>query len=244
MRISDRIYLAASGAIGLRTTHPYDCNVYLIDGGSEAALIDAGSGLQPERIVREIERDGIAINKLKYVLLTHAHGDHAAGAKFWQEGFDCKVLCAQEAAPWIEAADESKFSLDVAREAGIYPPDFVSPPCPIAGVLRDGDIVSVGDISLKVLETPGHSRGHVSFFWKERKALFAGDIVFPGGRIAPQMTWDFSILDLKSSIAKIHELLIEELYSGHRAPLLSDAHEDVQIAHEHCERLQFPPFLH
>jgi glyoxylase-like metal-dependent hydrolase (beta-lactamase superfamily II) len=244
MRISDRIYLVGSGALGMRLTHPYDCNVYLIDGGNEAALIDAGSGLDPERIVQEIERDGIAPEKLRYVLLTHAHGDHAAGANFWQQNFDCKVLCASEAAPWIEAADESKFSLDIAREAGIYPPDFVFTPCPIVRSLNDDEEICVGDITLKVLNTSGHARGHVSFYWEARKALFAGDIIFPGGRIAPQMTWDFSILETKTSIAKLHALQIEELYSGHRAPLLSQAHEDIQIAHEFCERLQFPPFLH
>jgi glyoxylase-like metal-dependent hydrolase (beta-lactamase superfamily II) len=244
MRISDQIYLVGSGAIGLRLTHSYDCNVYLIDGGEEAALIDAGSGLEPERIVEAIRRDGVDIGKISALLLTHAHGDHTAGAHFWHEKFGCRVLCAAEAKPWLEAADESKFSLDVAREAGIYPLDFVAPACPIARGLSEGDTVLIGGVELQVLETPGHARGHLSFYWKQSNALFAGDVIFPGGRISPQMTWDFSILDLKNSIAKIHALKIEALFAGHRAPLLSGAHEDVQLAHECCRRLQFPPFLH
>ena len=240
MKLSEKIYLAGSGAMGLHLTNPMDCNVFLLDGGSEAALIDAGGGVEPERIVRAIESDGLDIKKLKTVLLTHAHGDHAAGATFWRESFGCKIYSAAECVDWIRLADESKISLDAARAAGIYPPDFKFAQCEIERGLHEGDEVQIGDTILEVLETPGHARGHISFYERATKALFSGDVVFPGGKIAPQVTWDFSILDLKNSIVKIHDLGIESLFAGHGAPLLNDAANDVAIAHKYLQQLRFP----
>lgn len=243
MRIHDRIHLVGSGLMGMRLSHPYDCNVYLIDGGNDAAIIDSGSGLEPERIVHEIHGDGINISKVSTLLLTHTHGDHAAGARFWHDNLGLRVLCASEAKPWIEEADESKFSLDIAREAGMYPRDFKFPPCPVARGLCDGDKLQIGDVTLDVLETPGHARGHICFWWAQEKVIFAGDVVFPGGKIAPQMTWDFDIRAQAASIKRLHDLEVESLLSGHGAPLIHGAHRDIEMAHECCLRLKFPPSL-
>lgn len=243
MKIRENVFLVGSGFAGFRMTSNQDCNVYLLDGGSEAALIDAGGGLEPHRIVENIHRDGIGIGKVKSVLLTHAHGDHAAGAANWQGEYGMKVYCAQEAKPWIEEGDEAKFSLDLARTAGIYPEDFVAPPCPITRGLKDGDIVTVGSITLQVIETPGHARGHVSYWWKEQRLLFSGDVVFPGGKIAPQVTWDFSIIELRDSIAKLHALQAEVLCAGHGAPQLTHAAAEINIAHRKLQKMQFPASL-
>src|SRR5690606_6168525 len=75
MQLSQRVHLVGSGAMGLRLTHDLDCNIYLLDGGSELALIDAGGGVQPERIVAQIHSSGLEIARLSTLLLTHAHGD-------------------------------------------------------------------------------------------------------------------------------------------------------------------------
>lgn len=48
MKLTDNVYLVGSGEIGL--TNQYDCHVYLIDGGSDAVLIDAGVGIESEKI--------------------------------------------------------------------------------------------------------------------------------------------------------------------------------------------------
>lgn len=243
MKLTEQIYLVGSGTMGLRLSNELDCNVYLIDGGDEAVLIDAGGGVQPERIAQNIERDGIALSKLKTVLLTHAHGDHAAGARFWRDKYGCEIYCAKECAPWVENGDEAKISLDLAREAKIYPADFMFPSCPVERVLHEGDEIQFGDVTLQALETNGHARGHLGFYEPQTKALFAGDLVFPGGKIAPQVTWDFSIVDLKNSIAKIHDLDINALFAGHAAPLLTSARLDIRLAHEYLQALRFPKSL-
>jgi hydroxyacylglutathione hydrolase len=240
MKIGENVYLIGSGTGGLMMSNALDCNVYLLDGGSDAAIIDAGGGVEPERMVAEIERDGIDLKKISTVLLTHAHGDHAAGARLWHDNYGMKVWCACESKPWIESGDEEKSSLKAAREAGIYPHDFRFPPCPIHRALDDGEEITIGDAMLTIIDTPGHSRGHISFWWESQKAIFCGDLIFPGGKIAPQVTWDFSILELRSSIEKLHALKVQSMFAGHSAPLITNGHEDIEIAHRRLQKMSFP----
>ncbi len=254
MKLSPRIHLVASGANGFRLTSRFDCNVYLLDGKTELALIDSGGGIEPERIVCQIENSGLDIQQLKTVLLTHAHGDHAAGAKFWRDRFDAHVFCAAEARAWIESGDKVKTSFDAAIKAEIYPTDCQFPPCPIARELNDGDEISIGDLRLGVLSTCGHARGHVGFLLDNEpaegesqnnsgRALFGGDLIFAGGKISLLNTWDCSIPEYAASIARLHDLKIERLFPGHGAPLLADAQRDIERANARFLRLGVPPTL-
>jgi glyoxylase-like metal-dependent hydrolase (beta-lactamase superfamily II) len=242
MRINDRVVLAGSGLLGFHTSNDLDCNLYLLDAGSECALIDAGSGRDPARIVANIEAAGVDPSCVRTVLLTHAHGDHAAGARYFHDNFDAQVMCAGEAAPWVENAEVERVSLPQAQEAGIYPADFEFPSCPITRRLNDGDLVRVGEIELKVLETPGHSRGHLSYLWNDGacSALFGGDVVFAGGKIVLQNTWDCSIQDYAATMARLHDLHLDRLYPGHGVFLLSEAYVDIERAHDKFSKLGLP----
>ena len=80
MKLMDSVYMVGSGTAGFSMTNAFDCTVYLVDGKDELALIDAGVGVQPERIIKQIERDGFAPAQIGKILLTHGHGDHAGGA--------------------------------------------------------------------------------------------------------------------------------------------------------------------
>ncbi|MFC0284099.1 hydroxyacylglutathione hydrolase [Camelimonas abortus] len=92
--------------------------------------------------------------KLTDILVTHKHPDHVAGVGPLKERFGARVV-----AP--------------AREA-----EFV----PEADVLVDeGDTVSVGALAGRVLFTPGHTAGHIAYYFPEAKALFAGDTLFALG---------------------------------------------------------------
>ena len=139
MRISERVSLVGSGQLGMRISHRLDCNVYLLNGGAECALIDAASGVEPERIVTNIEKAGVAMNRVRWLLLTHAHADHAAGAHFFHNRYGMEAICAAEAVPWIAAGDEEATSIRLAREAVVYPSDFIYPPCPVAKGVHEGD---------------------------------------------------------------------------------------------------------
>ncbi|MBW7460384.1 MBL fold metallo-hydrolase, partial [Paenibacillus sepulcri] len=103
MKLSDRVYLVGSGKYGMEMSDPMDCNVYLLDGGSECALIDAGGGIDPERIAANIQSCGFSMDQVRYCFLTHVHGDHAAGAYYFHNRYGVQIGASEEAAVWLAA---------------------------------------------------------------------------------------------------------------------------------------------
>lgn len=75
MKLTDHIHLVGGGARGMGISHDADCPIYLVTDGHEAAIIDAGAGLEPELILANIASDGIPRDQIKYLILTHCHGD-------------------------------------------------------------------------------------------------------------------------------------------------------------------------
>jgi len=245
MFFSDHVFLAGSGKHGFQMTHLLDCNVYLLNGGSEYALIDAGCGVEPEKIAERIEAAGFPMEKVTKLLLTHIHADHAAGAWYFHDKYALEVVASKEGAPWLEQADMEKTSLNPAKRAGVYPADFEFPACPVHTAVSEGDRVRVGELELNVLETPGHSRGHVSYLLERdgHRSLFAGDVVFGGGKVVLQNIWDCSIQDYAATVAKLSALRIDTLYAGHGAPLMTEAWRHIDLANDHFQRLGIPPGL-
>lgn len=246
VKIADRVYLVGSGKYGMELSDPMDCNVYLLDGGDECALIDVGGGVDPERIVHQVEACGFSMGQVRYGLLTHVHADHAAGARYFHDRYGVKMIVAEEAAVWLAQGDMDKTSFNQASAGGVYPPGFQYPACPVERGIKEGDTVRVGELELAVLETPGHSRGHVSYVWRAADGtlgLFAGDTVFAGGKVVLQYVWDCVISDYAETIAKLHRLGLERLYPGHGPFLLSRASEHVAKAHACFSRLELPPNL-
>ncbi len=64
---------------GPQITDERDCCIYLIDGGTELALVDAGLGYSTRAILENIEKLGLDKSLLKYVVVTHGHIDHIGG---------------------------------------------------------------------------------------------------------------------------------------------------------------------
>src|SRR5436190_13120957 len=144
MKIAERIHIVGSGQMGFHFTDDYDCHVYLLDGGDEYALVDAGGGRDVDGILACIAADGLDPRRVRRLLLTHAHADHAAGAAGLRERLGLRVLASPPVARYVRDGDEHAASLDVARRAGGYPADFALPPCPVDEELLDGTVVRVG----------------------------------------------------------------------------------------------------
>lgn len=227
----------------MEISHPLDCNVYLLDGGGRYALIDAGCGIESERIAGNIEQLGIPKDRVDLLILTHAHGDHAAGARYFRDYYGLQVAVSDEAAPWLEQGDRNKTSVDLAVKGGMYPPNYRYEACPVDIRLRDLDTVTVGGVQILALETNGHSRGHLSFYWEDgsRKSLFSGDAVFARGRVVLQNIWDCSIEQYAATMAKLHALQPDSLYAGHGPFLLNNAHRHIESAVQCFDKLGIPP---
>ena len=110
--------------------------------------------------------DLIGETELKYILLTHGHFDHIIGAKEVKEKYSCKVA--------ISAEDEAMLSsgrLSLAYFCG-EPQNDVKADI----IIKDGDVITLGETEIKVISTPGHTKGSVCFISGDY--LFSGDTLF------------------------------------------------------------------
>jgi hydroxyacylglutathione hydrolase len=243
MRLTDRVHLVGSGSLGLDVSDPFDCHVYLLDGVDELALVDVGAGMGAEMILENVERAGLDPSRIRHLLLTHAHGDHAGGAARMRSLLDRPaVYLSRDVAAFLREGDERGVSLDVAKQVGIYPPDYRLEPCEVDVELAEGDSIPVGDLVLRVMDTPGHCDGHVSFLLEhdDRRHLFAGDVVFFGGRILLQNIYDCRLDAQIRSLRKLRDLSLDALLPGHLAPSLRDGQRHVERANAVLDRLLIP----
>lgn len=221
MRLTERVYAIGGGKLGLHLSGDYDCNVYVLDGGTEKVMIDAGSGIEPLRLLRNLEAAGIPRGSLRRVLLTHAHADHAGGAGFWSQLGGIELTAPAGTTDIVAAGDELAASLTEAREAGVYPEWYRLSPCPIDCTLRPGETLTVGDLTLHTIAAPGHSADMVCYYCPELLALFSADAVFAGGRLAVIATADFSMDAYRDTIESLASLRVEQLFPGHGEAVVS-----------------------
>ena len=128
--------------------------------------------------------------KLTDILVTHHHGDHTGGIAELKKKYNCRVVAPKAEAGKIPAVDET---------------------------VSEGDKVSVGKLSANVIETPGHTSGHITFWFHGDKLAFAGDTLFSigCGRViegTPEMMW--------TSLKKLRDLPGDtKVYCGHEYTL-------------------------
>ncbi|RAJ75553.1 glyoxylase-like metal-dependent hydrolase (beta-lactamase superfamily II) [Chitinophaga dinghuensis] len=150
------------------TFSPLQENTYLlINEKKECIIIDPGCYFQDERkeILQYIQTQGLIVTRL---LNTHCHLDHIFGNKLVSDTYKVR--------PEIHPNEQT--ILDRSQQAGaMYNLPFDPSPMP-GRYLEEGEIITFGDNSLKVLLTPGHSPGSVSFYCEAQKFVIAGDVLF------------------------------------------------------------------
>lgn len=243
MKLSERIHLVGSGAMGFDLTDRLDCHVYLIDGGDELALIDAGAGMGAEAIVENVRAANLDPSRIRHLILTHGHGDHAGGAARLRRLLDGPaVYISGVTAAALRTGDEGALSLDVAKRAGVYPSDYKLEPCAVDVELEEGATIDVGDLRLVVMDTPGHCDGHVSLLLEHEgwRTLFAGDAIFFGGRILLQNIHDCRLDAHIRSLRKLRGIRVGALLPGHLTLSLKDGERHIERANEILDRLLIP----
>lgn len=144
-------------------------NCYLVGCAEthEGIVVDPGTMGTDDttEVADEVRRLGLCI---KYILNTHGHPDHMSGNDYLKVAVGGEVL--------IHQLDALKLTDPVRNASRLFGMDmYVSPP---DGVMRDGDVVRFGRLSLKVAHTPGHSSGGVVFVGDGY--VFTGDTLFAG----------------------------------------------------------------
>jgi glyoxylase-like metal-dependent hydrolase (beta-lactamase superfamily II) len=242
MRLTENIYLVGGGDYGMNLSHRLDCNTYVIDGGSELALVDAGFGPGTEEIIENIRRDGLDPARITQIIITHYHADHAGGCAPMQRATGAAVLAPVEAAPTIRVADADQIGLNWAKQFGFYPAEYQWEPCAVDGEFKDGDILTVGTLNVTALATPGHCMGHYCLLLRgnDRVSLFSSDCVFWGGAIILQNVADANLQQYAASMNKLAALEFDALLPGHLTVSLKNGKRHVEIAARDFNRIGLP----
>ena len=241
MKIIGNVYLVGSGRIGL--SHSFDCNVYLIDGGNELALIDAGVGIESEKIFANIKEDGFDPINIKKVILTHTHADHAGGCKNIREVLNCKIFVPMNEIYLLEKGTDEELGLDIAKESGFYSLDYEYPHCSADVGVSNGDNIRVGGLQLKAINVPGHSPGSTCYFLehKGKHILFTGDVLFYDGEIGLLNCCGSNLADYRKYIDRLANLAVDVLLPGHKLFTLENGQQHINHAISVLKKLSVPP---
>lgn len=233
VRLTDHVALIAGGRLGLGITHELDCNVYLVDGCGEAAVVDAGAGMSAVQIVREVESCGVDPTTISTLLLTHGHPDHAAGAAALREMLGLTVVASGPVARAVRLADADATGLTAGQRAGIYGSGFSLRGCPV-DVLPPGGRIQVGSLEIEVIDTPGHSAGHVAFLLHRPGGadMFSGDAMLFGGRVILQATDDCEWSAQLETLDRLARIDYDGLFPGHLGVALNGGRRHARAAVE------------
>lgn len=241
VRLTDHVWRVGSGESDPAFTDAYDGHSYLIrsDEGP-ALLLDCGTGRGASAWLANI--DGVCDrDAVVGALLSHYHADHAGGAAAaTAAGF--VVLGDPATVAALAVADEEVTSLRLARDAGVYPPDYAPRP---ARIEPAPEHVDVGALHVTVEPTPGHCDGHLAFRLHagDDAALFSGDCIFSGGRVSVQAIHDCRLRDYAATVERLAERSTEQLFPGHGPAVLSNASNDIERAAAAFRSLRLPPNL-
>ena len=180
---------------------PLSTNCYLLADpeAGKGAVVDPGVGSEEEiePLLREAGRLGVEI---ALVINTHGHPDHVAGDEPLRAATGAEIL--------IHEADAQMLLRPRWRWPGLRPtrPD---------GLLEEGDEVRVGRFPLRVMHTPGHTRGSISLYCAPAGLVLTGDTLFAGS-IGRTDFPESSPSDMLASLVRLAELPSSTLvYPGH-----------------------------
>ena len=140
-------------------------NCYLLTTQEKNALVvDPGGDMS--NLMAEIDQEGLT---LCYILLTHAHYDHIGGVNALVEKYHPQVVLGKEDEDMALDAH-----LNLSARGKLVKGFTITP----TKLVQEGDVITLDEVSLKVLETPGHTKGGVCYLCED--VLFSGDTLFRG----------------------------------------------------------------
>ena len=187
---------------------PVAANSYIVhqDGSSSCAVIDPADANLIYDMLRDKKLD------CSHILLTHGHFDHVWGVAELKELTGANV--------YIHEADAD---LAAGRDPYFSSISFSRKPCVPDVFVHEGDRITAGGLTFRVLETPGHTKGGVCYAVDEEKTVFTGDTLFCESVGRTDLGGDIREL-MDSIFNKLYPLDGYSVYPGHE--------ECTTIAHE------------
>lgn len=192
-----------------------NCYIVQDEETKETMVIDPGGDVD-----KIVEMLNTIHAKVKYILLTHCHGDHIAGVNELKQRVGGKIL--------IHRLDEEGL-----RDPNVNLAEYVGLGRAIVQAdarLDDGDLIHVGNLEFKILHTPGHTKGGISIYSEEEKLLFSGDTLFRGswGRTdLPTSSFEDIIKSITEKLMVLPEDTI--VYPGHGKSTMIKEEEPIYL---------------
>ncbi len=143
-----------------------DSNCHLVYNDEEALIVDPGA--EAERIKAAIEELDV---RPVAILLTHTHFDHIGAVDEIREEYKIPVYVSSEEEDWLQNP-----TMNLSRMQG---EDLIVRAA--EHIFQPEEVIEIGDFSFKVVATPGHSPGSVSFIFADGEFVVTGDALFAGG---------------------------------------------------------------
>ncbi|MGZ4926412.1 MAG: MBL fold metallo-hydrolase [Halobacteriota archaeon] len=185
----------------------YESNTFWLSARKNA-VVDLGSVITAKQL---------PLDEACCIILTHLHYDHTAaldGLKLsgktvvMMHEADAKAIGTSASAAHFFGARAPKFRVDT--------------------VLTDGAEIDLGDTTLRVIHTPGHTPGSICLYEVQSKSLFSGDTVFPYGSIGRTDLPGGSSRHLIRSISRLVALDVSVLYPGHGEVTANNVNEQIK----------------
>ena len=196
-------------------------NLYLILA-KFPAIVDAG--MMDTTSISEITAL-LAGKDLHSIILTHCHHDHTGAASLLRAKTASRILMHEIDTNFLGDSERVGASL-LGEEAEYFKVDQH---------LKDADVIDLGDITLKVIHTPGHTPGSICLFEPESKTLFSGDTVFPGGSIGRTDLAGGNIKEMITSLDHLRKLDVAVLAPGHMEVIDSSVNEQIMQSFRHAQ---------
>lgn len=228
-RAEDWFEVTAMGEGVTRIREPFlkdnnGCNIWLIDGSERAVLIDTGLGVVPVApLVRRLTDRPVIL------VCSHSHFDHLGDNHVFQTRLGHRAEADIFAHPTRAATVADPFlvtDLFSALPPGPFEAEsHVFTPAPLTGYLEDGDRIDLGNRTLSVLHTPGHSPGGIALFEAQTGLFFSGDIVYDGELYDDLYHSDTA--DYVVTMKRLHDLPVTTVHPGHCGSYDADRHRTI-----------------
>lgn len=236
-------------------------NTYVIKGEDRSLLIDTGFNREEcrENLMAGLKELNIDLDKLD-VFATHLHADHTGLLNEFAESnvgevinLDRNIYASATDGFMIndmsriehwEEMEEQVTLFDIKQDGVTYHHHpaykFCAPARINFTIVREGDIISVGDYNFEVIEVPGHTPGQVNLFEREHKVYISGDHILD--IITPNIAfWGFDTRDLHTyfeSLEKVRDFDIDLILPAHRMIMDDHPRRVDELIQHHKDRLQ------